>query len=59
MIFIIKFKKHIAGASIFDIIIGKFYYKKKLCLIILFEINKNLKVGFYYTILPFDLTIYL
>ena len=48
-----------AGASILGIIIGKFYHRKKLWPVILFEINKNLKVGFYYTILPFGLTVYL
>ena len=51
MISAIKLKRRIIGASISDIIISKFYYKKKLYLIILFEINKNLKPDFYYTIL--------
>ena len=32
---------------------------KKSCPVILFEIDKSSKIGFYYTILPFDLTIYL
>ena len=59
MISIVKLKKYIAGTSIFGIIIGKLYYKKKLYLIILFEVNKSLKVGFYYTILPLNLAIYL
>ena len=34
------------GTNIFDIIIGKFCYKKKQCLIILFKININLKISF-------------
>ena len=58
MIFVIEFKKHVASNSIFGIIIGKLCHKKNLCSIILFKINKNLKVGFYYTILPFGLAIY-
>ena len=57
VIIIVEFKKHIANANIFGIIIGKFYYKKKPYLIILLEINKNSKLGFYYTILFFSLTI--
>ena len=48
-----------ADASILGIVIGKFYYKKKPCLIILFKVDKKLEVGFYYTILPFDLIVYL
>ena len=59
MIFVIELKRHIANISIFDIIIGKLYYKKKLCLVILFKISKNLKINFYHTILSFGLTIYL
>ena len=57
MISVIELKRHMAGISIFNIIIGKFRYKKKLCLVILFQIDKNSKVSFYYTILPFDLTV--
>ena len=57
MISTIEFKKHVIGASILGIIIGKFCYKKKPCLVILFKINKGLKVRFYYTILLFDLTV--
>ena len=47
MISIIKFKKCMANASIFDIIIGKLNYWEKLYLFILFEVNKNLEIGFY------------
>lgn len=46
----IKLKKHLAGDSIFDIIISKFYDKKKLYLIILLKVDKTLKIDFYYTI---------
>ena len=47
------------NTNIFGIIINKFYYKKKLYLIILFKVNKYLKISFYYTILSLDLAIYL
>ena len=56
MIFVVKFKGCMANASIFDIIIGKLRHTKKLCLVILFKINKSLKIDFYYIILPFSLT---
>ena len=59
MIFAIELKKYMVGASIFGIIIGKFRYKKKLYLVILFEIDKSLKVDFYYIIFSFGLTVYL
>ena len=57
MVSAIEFKRHVANASILGIIVGEFCYEKKLYLVILFEVNKNLKVGFYYTILFFGLTI--
>ena len=59
MIFAIELKRHVAGASIFGIIIGKFCHKKNPCLVILFEIDEGSKVGFYCTILCFGLTVYL
>ena len=59
MIFIIELKKYVASTGIFGIIIGKFCYKKKLYLIILLKVDKNLKISFYYTILPFNLVVYL
>ena len=48
-----------AGASIFGIIVSKLYHKKKLCPIILFEIDKSSKLAFYYTVLLLSLAIYL
>ena len=59
MISAVEFKRHIAGASILGIIIGKFCYKKKPCLIILLKVDKNSEVGFHYAILPFGLIVYL
>ena len=57
MIFAIELEKYIVNIGIFGIIVGKFYYKKKPCLIILLKVNKGLKISFYHTILSFDLTI--
>ena len=53
----IEFEKYIADISIFDIIVYKLRHKKNLCPIILFKINKDLKIGFYYTILFFSLAV--
>ena len=47
------------GAGILGIIVSKLYYKKNSCLIILFEVNKGSKVGFYHIILPLSLAAYL
>ena len=46
-------------ASIFGIFISKLYYEKKPCPVILFKVDKDLKVNFYYIILLFSLAIYL
>ena len=59
VISIVELKKRVANTSIFGIIISKFCHRKKPYLVILFEIDKGLKVDFYYTILSFNLTIYL
>ena len=57
MIFAVEFKRRVASASILGIIIGKFYHKKKPYPVILFEIDKDSKIGFYFIILPFGLTV--
>ena len=57
MISTIKLKKYMASTSIFSIVISKLCYGKKLYLIILLKVNKNLEVGFYYIILSFSLAI--
>ena len=46
-----------ANPSIFEIIVGKLYYKKKLCPIILFKINQNSKINFYYANLSYNLAV--
>ena len=47
------------SASIFGIIIDKLYYQKMLYLIILFKVDKNLKISFYHIILSHSKAIYL
>ena len=59
MISAIELKRYVASVGIFDIIVDKFRHEKKLYPIILLEVDKSLEIDFYYTILPFDLTIYL
>ena len=59
MIFAIELEKYMAGAGILGVVVGKFYHRKKLCLIILLKVNKNSEVNFYHTILPFDLIVHL
>ena len=59
MISAIELKKSVANVSIFGIIIGKLRHKKKLCPIILFEVDKDLKISFHCGILSFGLTIQL
>ena len=59
MIFIVKNERLMVSASILDIIIGKLYYRKNPCLIILLKVDKNLKVSFYYAILSIGLAVYL
>ena len=48
-----------ANINIFGIIINKFGYKKKIYLIILLEMDRSLKVGFYWATLFFGLTVFL
>ena len=57
MISTIKFKKCVAGASILDVNVGELRHGKKSYLIILLEVDKGSKIGFYCTILPFGLTV--
>ena len=57
MISAIKLEKCVAGAGILGIVLYKLCYGKKPYLIILFKIDKNSELGFYCTILSFDLTV--
>ena len=57
MISAIELKKCVVGASILGIVVSKLYHGKKLCPIILLEVDKGSEVGFHCAILSFDLTI--
>ena len=59
MISAFELKRHVTDTSIFGIIIDKFRHKKKLYSVILFEIDKNSKIDFYYIILLFGLIVHL
>ena len=59
MIFAIELKKCVVNTSILGVVIDKLRYGKKPCLIILLKVDKSLEVGFYYTILPFGLPVWL
>ena len=59
VISVIELKRCVVDDGIFGVIVSKLCYEKKLCPIILLEVDKGSKVGFYCTILPFGLTIYL
>ena len=59
MISAIELEKYMAGAGIFGIVVSKLCHKKKPYPIILLKIDKSLEVGFYCTILPLSLAVYL
>lgn len=52
-------KKYVINIDIFSIIIVKLYYQQKFDLVILFKVNKYLKIDFYFSISLFGLTIHL
>ena len=57
MVAVVYLKRRITGVCIFGIVIQKLNYQKKLGPIVLLEIDKGLKVHFYYTILLFRLAV--
>ena len=57
MITAVQFKRRVANICVFAIVISKFGYWWKLCSIILFKVNKCLKVYFYYAVMVFDFAI--
>ena len=57
IIIVVQLKKNKAEICIFNITVVKFGYEQKLYTIVLFKINKNLKIYFYYIILFFYLAI--
>ena len=54
---IVQLKEYIANTSILSINISKFSYQQKFILVILFKINKALKICFCYTVQLFCLAI--
>lgn len=54
-----KFESYIAIICIFYIVAYKFYYRQKICLVILLLIHKQLLVYCYSAILSLGMTIYL
>ena len=59
MISAVELEKYVADVCIFSVVVGELRYEKKPYPIILLEFDKRLEVGFYRTILPFSLTVYL
>ena len=59
MISAIELKKYAADTNIFGIVEGELRHGKKPYLIILLEVDKDPEVGFYCTILPLCLAVYL
>ena len=59
IISIIKLENHMTNISIFSIIIGKLYHRKKPYPIILFEVEKDPKTSLNYAILFLGLAVYL
>ena len=57
MISAVKLKRHVTGASILSIIIGKLCHRQKSYLVILFKVDKGPKLGFHRAILPLSLAV--
>ena len=59
MIATVQFKRCVAGASVFCIIIGKFSHQKEFCLVVLLKFDKSSEVGFHYAIVSLGLIVFL
>ena len=57
MISAIELEKCVAGAGILGIVVNKLRHGKKLCPIILLEVDEGSEIGFYHTILPLSLAV--
>lgn len=57
MVAIIKLKRYVASIYNFSVVINNFSNSEEFNPIILFVIDENSKVSFYYTILPLSLAI--
>ena len=59
MVATVQLKRCVAGACILGVVISKLGHWQELCPIILFKVDKGLKVGIHGAVLPFCLTVYL
>lgn len=57
MIFVVQLKRCMINASIFGIVISKLSLVKESSSVILFEVNKSIKIGLFTTILTLGLAI--
>lgn len=57
MIFAVQLKRCMINASIFGIVISKLSLVKESSLVVLFEVNKSIKIGLFTTILTLGLAI--
>ena len=57
MVAAVQFKRCVANAGIFCIIIGKFSHREESYPVVLLEVDKGLEVGFYHAVLPLGLTV--
>lgn len=55
VISLVELKKYVTDACILGIIVGKLSYWKELYSVILFKVDKKLKISFYYAVLPLSL----
>lgn len=59
MVFIVGFEKCVADTYILGIIVYKFSHRQEPSSVVLFLVNKNLKIYSYYLIMSLYLAIYL
>ena len=53
----IELERFVTGVGILGIIVSKLCYRKKPCLIILFQVDKDPKIGFHCAILSLSLAV--
>ena len=57
MISAIELERHLFCTGVSYVIINKFFYRYEFCLIVLFIINKDFEISFYYAVLLLSLVI--
>ena len=57
MIAAIKFEQYVIGASVFGVIVRKLSHQYKPGPVILLEVDKNLEISLYTTVLPLCLAV--